>query len=131
MADATTGTNPAGVVLYDEGGQRLALVGGSATAGQVPVKFHSTTGATSTVSVPASAGGITVLASNANRKGATVYNETGATIYVLLGAGTVSATVYTVQLPVGGYYEAPYGFTGIIVALSSTGTTTVRATEFT
>jgi hypothetical protein len=50
---------------------------------------------------------------------------------VLLGAGTVSATVYTVQMAVGAYYEAPYGFNGAITAIAASSTTTVRATEFT
>jgi hypothetical protein len=131
MGDALTSSNPNAVALYDEAGNRVTLVGGTVASGQLPVKFHSTTGATTTVSVPTTAGGISVLATNTSRKGATLYNESGSAIYVLLGAGTVSATVYTVQMAVGAYYEAPYGFNGAITAIAASSTTTVRATEFT
>src|SRR5205823_2753381 len=39
----------------------------------------------------------TILASNANRLGATVYNDSTATLYLLLGSGTASSTTFTVK----------------------------------
>lgn len=54
-----------------------------------------------------------LLASNANRKGATIWNNSTATLNLELGA-TASTNDYTAQLAPGGYYEVPYGYTGAI-----------------
>lgn len=75
-------------------------------------------------------GGGTVLAANSARKGATVYNEGAATLYLLLGAGA-STTAYTAQVASGGYYEVPYGFTGIITGRTASGTAQPMVTELT
>lgn len=75
---------------------------------------------------------ITILAANAARYGASVYNDDANPLFLLLGAGTVSATVYTVKIPSEGYYEVPYGFTGILTGLwSADGAGAARVTEFT
>lgn len=88
------------------------------------------TGATTSVASSTNAG--TILAANAARYGATVYNDDANGLYLLLGAGTVSATVYTVLVPSGGYYEVPYGFTGILTGLwAGDGSGSARITEFT
>lgn len=74
----------------------------------------------------------TILAANAARYGATVYNDDANILYLLLGTGTVTTSVYTVQVPSGGYYEVPYGFTGILTGLwSADGAGSARVTEFT
>lgn len=90
---------------------------------------------TGTLTSPAnSASSFTVLASNANRKGATIVNDdtavTGATLYLKFGT-TASATSYTVALAPQAYYEVPYGFTGRIDGLASAATGTARVTELT
>jgi len=88
------------------------------------------TGATTSVASQATA--ITILAANSARYGATVYNDDANALYLLLGAGTVSATVYTVLVPSGGYYETPYGFTGILTGLwAADGAGSARVTELT
>ncbi len=74
---------------------------------------------------------VTILAANTARYGATVFNDDANVLYLLLGTGTVSATVYTVQIPSGGYYEVPYGFTGVLTGLwAADGSGSARVTEF-
>lgn len=86
--------------------------------------------ATGTASAPAnSTSSFTVLASNANRKGATIWGE-GSACKIFLGNGA-SATVYTIELSVGGYYEVPFGYTGIITGISTSATGNLRVTELT
>jgi len=54
----------------------------------------------------------TVLASSsAGRKGVTVYNSGTTAVYVMLGTAA-SLTRFTCVVGTGGYYEAPYGWTG-------------------
>jgi hypothetical protein len=52
----------------------------------------------------------TLIAADVNRFGLTIYNESTAILFVLLGAGTESATVYSVQVAAGGYLEVPDSF---------------------
>lgn len=70
-----------------------------------------------------------ILALNANRLGATIYNEGSVACFVKLG-GTASATSYTVKMAVDGYYEVPFGYTGAIDGITASGTATLRVTEF-
>jgi len=55
----------------------------------------------------------TLLAANANRLGATVFNNSTANLYLALGAGA-GTTNFTIKLAAGAYYPIPFGFTGII-----------------
>lgn len=77
---------------------------------------------------------VSLLASNANRLGATIFNEdtvsTGATLKVKLGA-TASATSFTVAIVAQGYYEVPFGYTGAIDGIASAATGSARITELT
>lgn len=85
-------------------------------------------------SVTGAAADTTILASNANRLGATVYNEQaagGATLYLLLASGTSSVTNYSVQLGPSGFYELPFGYTGILKGIWSAASGAARVTEFT
>lgn len=72
----------------------------------------------------------TVLAANTNRMGATVYNESGAICYLKLGA-TATLTAYTLQVAVGGYYEVPFGYNGLITGITASGTAVCRVAEIT
>lgn len=65
-------------------------------------------------SVADNAASTTILASNANRLGATVTNDSSAALYLLLGSGVASTTNYTVRITQYGYYEVPFGYTGQI-----------------
>ena len=79
-------------------------------------------------SVAGSASSVSLLASNANRLGATITNDSSATLYVKLGA-TASTTSYTVKLVQDAYYEVPYGYTGAIDGIWSSATGNARITE--
>jgi hypothetical protein len=74
----------------------------------VTTKPAGTTGATTSVASTVTAN-TTLIAADANRFALTIYNESTATLFVLMGAGTESATVYTVQVPPGAYFEVPEG----------------------
>ena len=86
------------------------------------------TGTVTTASVTNS--NTTVLASNNNRMGATIYNEGTVDCLVKLGS-TASASSYTVKMIVDSYYEVPFGYTGIITGITASGTATLRVTEMT
>lgn len=72
----------------------------------------------------------TVLASNANRLGATIFNEGTATAYLSFAA-TASTTAYAIQIASLGYYELPANYTGALAATTIAGTATLRVTELT
>lgn len=79
-------------------------------------------------SVAASATTVSLLASNANRKGATLYNDSTAILYLKLGA-TASTTSYSVQMASNTYYEVPYGYIGAIDGIWALATGNARITE--
>lgn len=77
----------------------------------------------------------TILAANDNRKGATVFNDSTSSLYLLVAAGTASATNYTVLLQPNDYYELPvqaHGvYRGIISGIwSANASGAARVTEF-
>lgn len=75
---------------------------------------------------------VTILASNAARKGATIANDDANALYLDLSGGTASATGYSVQVPGNnGYYEVPFGYTGLITGIwAADGSGSARVTEF-
>lgn len=79
-------------------------------------------------SVASSATNVTLLASNANRLGATFFNDSTQVLYLKLGA-TASNTSYTIQLASNGYYEIPYNYTGIVDGIWVSANGNVRVTE--
>lgn len=73
----------------------------------------------------------TILAANTARYGASVYNDSTVVLYLLVGAGTASATNYTVKLQPDDYYEVPYGYTGILKGIwASDASGAARVTEW-
>jgi hypothetical protein len=89
-----------------------------------PVKSTAPT----TSNVSGSATNVTLLASNADRKGATVFNDSTAILYLKLGA-TASTTSFTVKLFENSYYEVPFDYTGIIDGIWASATGSARVTE--
>jgi hypothetical protein len=88
------------------------------------------TPSTSTLTnVTASVTSGTLLAANAARRGATVWNDSTSILYVRLGAGTAAATAATVKLVADAYYELPYGFTGAVVGVWVSAVGSARVTE--
>lgn len=111
----------------------IVLAAGTNVIGKVGIDGAATA---TTSTVGDSATSVTLLAANAARKGATIYNDSSANLYVKLGA-TASASDFTALLlgngsGVGGYYEVPAGFTGRIDGLwASDAGGNARATELT
>ena len=102
----------------------VTRVGGTVTTKETRAATSSVT------SVAASASSGTVLASNANRLAATVFNDSTALLYLKLGA-TASSTSHTVQIQPNGYYEVPGLYTGIIDGIWASATGNARVTELT
>lgn len=63
---------------------------------------------------------VSLLAANASRKGATVFNDSSALLYLGLGTTAVTTSNYTAKVFPGGYFEAPYRFTGEIRGIWAT-----------
>lgn len=84
----------------------------------------------SVTSVAGSAASVTCLALNANRLGATIYNDSTADLYIKLGA-TASVTSFTVKAFTDGFFTVPFGYTGVIDCIWSSATGNARVTEVT
>jgi len=59
----------------------------------------------------------TILASNANRLGATIANDSSAVLYLRLSSSAATSTNYTVRMVQYSYYEVPFGYTGAITGI--------------
>jgi hypothetical protein len=80
-------------------------------------------------SVSDTASSTTLLAANANRLGAAVYNDSTVDLYLKLGT-TASLTSFTVKMIPGAYYEVPFSFTGEISGIwASDASGAARVTE--
>ncbi len=55
-----------------------------------------------------------LLAANASRIGAAIFNDSSAMLYLGLGSTPVSTTDYTAKIFTNGYYRVPTDFTGVI-----------------
>ncbi|MFZ5667960.1 MAG: hypothetical protein ACOY4K_00550 [Pseudomonadota bacterium] len=122
MARYNRGGGLAGVVPTDEDGVPLSLATSADLAGASTATQSNVSGAASSTSL---------LAANTARKGATIWNDSSAILYVLLGTGTASATVCTVKLIADAYYEVPAGYTGAIKGIWASATGAARITELT
>ncbi|MEH2086123.1 hypothetical protein [Nostoc sp.] len=61
---------------------------------------------------------VTILAANSNRKGATIWNDSTANLFIEFGA-TATASAFTARLSASGYYEVPFYYTGVISGIWS------------
>lgn len=105
------------------------------TSGSLRVTGFVTTNKAASSSVTAVAvtgnANTTLLASNSTRVFAALFNNTGKTLYVKLGA-TASTSSFTVQIFNAAYWEVPNDYTGQIDAFSPTGASgSVLVTELT
>lgn len=81
--------------------------------------------------VASSATDVTILASNANRKGAYVYNDSTQVLYLLLSNATSSATVFTQKMAAGDAFSlAPGTYTGAIKGIWASANGSARVTEW-
>ncbi|RJP21683.1 MAG: hypothetical protein C4529_07080 [Deltaproteobacteria bacterium] len=104
-------------IAVDSKGRVFSTTGGNATAGLS--------------NVASSASSVTILAANAARKGAIVYNDVDKYLYLKFGA-TASTTSFTVKMGPGDYYEVPFGYTGILDGIwEASPTGSARVTEIT
>lgn len=89
----------------------------------------ATTGTQSNVA--SSATDVTILASNAARKGAYFYNDSTQVLFLLFAAATSSATVFTQKLAAGDSFNLlPGGYTGIVHGIWASANGTCRVTEW-
>lgn len=79
---------------------------------------ESTALAATLSNVAASTSSVTLLASNANRLGATFQNDSTDILFLKLGSAA-STTSYTVRMVGNSYYEIPYSYTGIVTGVWS------------
>lgn len=97
----------------------------------LPVSGVAAAPGTGTVtSVASSITNVVLLAAATARKGAMVYNESTAILYLKLGT-TASATSYTTQLAPNAYYEVPEMYTGIISGIWVAANGSARVTALT
>jgi hypothetical protein len=137
---AATETTLAGVLTTTNFQARIGTLGQKAMAGSTPVVLASdqsavqVTGAkaaTATLSnVSSSATVVTILALNASRLGACVFNDSNKVLYLKFGSGA-SATSFTVRVPALGNYEVPFGYTGVLTGLWDSVNGSARVTELT
>lgn len=80
--------------------------------------------------VAGSASSVTILAANTARRGASIWNDSSAILYLDLTGGTASATSCSVKLIADAFYEVPFGYTGLITGLWASATGSARVTEF-
>jgi len=118
----------AGVLRAQVTAANALKVDGSAVTQPVITKRSS---AGVQTSVASSASSVTILAANSNRLGATVYNDSTQILYLLLGTGPASTSVYTVQLGSQSYYEVPFNFTGQLTGIWASANGNARVTELT
>lgn len=80
--------------------------------------------------VSASASSVLLSAANTLKLGATIYNDSTATLYLKFGS-TASTTSFTVKIFAEGTYEVPDGYTGRIEGIWASATGAARVTELT
>lgn len=78
-----------------------------------------------------------LLVANPARRGATIYNDAAAVLYVKCGDGPATTNSFTAVLAgltngIGGYYEVPFDYVGEVHAISpGGGAGTILVTDFT
>ncbi|MEQ1651077.1 MAG: hypothetical protein ABL897_01165 [Hyphomicrobium sp.] len=79
--------------------------------------------------VAASAASKNILDYNAERQGFAVFNDSTATLYLLLIDGIASPTNFTVRIGPYGYYESPFAYGGIVYGIWTAATGAAQVTE--
>ncbi|MEH2414483.1 hypothetical protein [Nostoc sp.] len=79
---------------------------------------ESTSGTSTPTTVASTVSSTTILAANSNRKGATFWNDSTATLYLEIGA-SASTSAFTAKLFPQGYYELPFHCIGVISGIWS------------
>ena len=79
---------------------------------------ESTSGTSTPTTVASSITNVLILATNSNRKGATIWNDSTANLFIEFGV-TATTSAFTVKINAGGYYELPFNYTGVISGIWS------------
>lgn len=133
----TAGTSSADVITVQGRASMTALVvDGSAVTQPVSIAATVTSkevrSATGTrTSVAGSASSVTLLASNASRLGATIFNDSTQILYADLSGGTASSSAFTYKMNPGDTLETPANYTGLITGIWASANGNARVTEFT
>lgn len=131
VPDGTRFTGPSGLTIAvkctDEVELSVVATGGTSGGGLVTASTSALT------SVPASVSSTTLLAANVNRKQASIFNDSTATLFLGLTASAVSTANYTTQVPPNSLYELIYNplWVGQINGLWSSAVGNARVTELT
>lgn len=109
----------------------LPVTGGGGTAASPSITAPAPSATAAAASVASSVSTTTLLAANTARKGATIYYDGSAILYLLEGSGTPTSALFTYKLGNGFYtsYEAPAGFTGTIKGIWSSAVGSALVTE--
>jgi hypothetical protein len=94
------------------------------TSGNLRVTGFVTTNKSTTSNVTTVAGATTntsILAANATRIFASIYNGTNKNMYILCNSGAASTTNYSIVLITGSYWELPVDWTGAVNAVWANG----------
>jgi hypothetical protein len=127
MGNGVSGTGVQRVTLASDSTGQVVLAAGSAIIGTITPPTSST----ATLSnVAASVTSVTILASNASRKGGSVYNDSSSAMYLKQGT-SASTTSFSFKIPANTLYEinASIVYTGAYTALWDTATGNARVTE--
>ena len=128
-----TALNIVGTGTAGNPGTAVLTIQGIASGTAVPVSgtFMMTRSATSTLAnVASSASSVTLLAANANRIQASVYNDSNSLLYIKLGT-TASTSSFTVRLMPNAYFQVPDSYTGRIDGIWSNANGFARTDELT
>ncbi len=88
---------------------------------------NATTGGTGPTTFTSTSYG-TIATASTGRLGCQIFSEGPGTLHVTLGTSTTSATLYTVRLASGDYFEVPSNYIGLIGGIFATAGT-ARVTE--
>lgn len=80
---------------------------------QAAIRVSNPSGSAVVTTVGSSIASVTLLSANANRKGATIVNNSTQVLFVKFGV-TASNASFTVRMVASGYYEVPFSYTGRI-----------------
>ncbi len=134
-ASASTDTGVSALLIRRDTPTTLTPIAGDYEVPQIDsmgaqwVREKSST-VSAVTSVASSASNVTILALNAQRRGATICNDSTAVLYLKLGA-TASTTSFTVKMLADAYYEVPAQYTGIIDGIWASANGSARVTEIT
>lgn len=113
------------------GTQRVVLATDQPSLTNALTVAHVGAGSATLSSVAGSATTVSILASNAARKGATVYNDSTQILYLAFAA-SATTSAYTVQIASQGFWEmaGPSMYTGAISGIWASANGNARITEY-